>query len=116
VHWATCHWLESHPECDSHEAFQQEPWRDAYNEEINNGKAIDESDLSLILEFSKETQTVDVQLTMAEHVIRRADAILTLAMLEFYSTIGTLRCSTRLVHLAISYPPAFALLVAAEVL
>ena len=92
VEWASCRWLESHPECNFDEVFQQEPWLDAYNDEINSGKAIDENDLSLILDFSTESHTVDVQLTMAEHVTPRANTILTLAMLEFYSTIGTLRC------------------------
>ena len=94
----------------------QEPWLDEYNDEINNGKTIDENDLSLILGFSKKSQTVDVQLTMAEHVTRRANTIVTLAMLEFYSTIGTSRCIYKTCRSGKLLLSACALLDAAEIL
>ena len=81
-------WINLHPDSDIDAAFEQQPWLEEYTDEIENYKKIDEDDIHLNIQFSEISHTVDVQVTMAEHVVPRAQRILTLLDLEFYSLIG----------------------------
>lgn len=89
--WATQLWLQEHyPVEDFGEAEEKKDWFYDHWDEIEENRLIDENTVDLIIEFSKKSQTVDVQMVMAEQVVPDAPELLTLVVLEFYSLIGTL--------------------------